>query len=146
MKRLSVVLQYRMINPSSALEILISRFIKFALVGLSGVVIDYGVTILCKEKFKIHKYISNALGFSFAASSNYILNRVWTFASHDPQIVSEYGRFILVSLFGLLINSGVLWVFHGKLKMDFYFSKLIAIAFTTIWNFFANVTFTFHAA
>jgi len=39
------------------------KFIKFGLVGGSGVLIDFFFTWLAKEKFKIQKYVSNAIGF-----------------------------------------------------------------------------------
>ncbi|MEA3447935.1 MAG: GtrA family protein [Bacteroidota bacterium] len=122
----------------------IYKFIKFCAVGGSGVLIDYGFTYLCKEKLKINKYVSNSIGFIIAASSNYILNRIWTFGSENENITTEYFSFIVVSIVGLLINNAVLWLIHGKLKYNFYLSKLAAIGVATIWNFLANYTFTFN--
>jgi len=119
------------------------KFLKFGVVGFSGVFIDFGFTYLCKEIFKIQKYISNAIGFIMAASSNYILNRIWTFESHNPEIFTEYSKFLIISLIGLLINTLILWVLVSKFKKNFYISKLFAIAIVTVWNFFANIAFTF---
>jgi putative flippase GtrA len=121
----------------------ILKFLKFACVGLSGVAIDFGTTYFFKEIVKIHKYIANAIGFTIAASSNYFLNRIWTFGSHNPQIGVEYSKFIIISLIGLGINTLILWLLVSKLKWKFYFSKLIAIVVVTIWNFFMNLIFTF---
>ncbi len=120
------------------------KFIKFCVVGLSGLIIDFGTTYLCKEKLKIQKYISNAIGFILAASSNYFFNRIWTFQSHNPQIVVEYSKFLAISIIGLGINSLILWIFVSKLKINFYISKFFAIAVVTIWNFLANAFFTFN--
>ena len=119
------------------------KFLKFGVVGFTGMVIDFGITYLLKEKVKIHKYVANAVGFSVASTTNYFLNRVWTFHSKNSNVGNEYGHFILVSLVGLGINSFILWLMVSKLKQNFYFSKLIAIGVTTIWNFGANVIFTF---
>ncbi len=119
------------------------KFIKFCVVGFIGLAIDFGVTYLCKEKIKIQKYVANAIGFIFAATANYFLNRIWTFHSNNPQIVMEYSKFIFVSLCGLGINSIILWMLVSKYKKNFYISKLIAIGITTIWNFAANVMITF---
>ena len=55
---------------------LIYKFIKFGVVGFSGVLVDFGITFVCKEWFKIPKYVSNAIGFTVAASTNYYLNRI----------------------------------------------------------------------
>ena len=124
-------------------KLLISRFIKFGVVGCSGMIIDFGTTYLCKEKLRLNKYLSNCIGFILAATSNYFLNRIWTFENHKEEIAVQYMQFMIVSTIGLGINSLVLYLLTDKLKWNFYFSKFIAIATTTIWNFFANMLFTF---
>jgi len=123
---------------------LITKFVKFCIVGLSGLVIDFGTTYLCKEIVKIQKYISNAIGFTIAASLNYLLNRIWTFQSHNPQIAWEYSKFLFVSIIGLGINTLILWILIRFFKKRFYLAKLFAILIVTIWNFLANLIFTFN--
>ncbi|MEQ9064836.1 MAG: GtrA family protein [Vicingaceae bacterium] len=122
---------------------LIVKFVKFGVVGFSGLLIDFGLTYLLKEKFKVQKFVANAIGFLSAASSNYFLNRIWTFQSQNPEIAHEYGKFLFVSLIGLGINSLVLWVLNEKFKLNFYFAKLLAIVVTTFWNFVVNYLYTF---
>ena len=39
-------------------KLLISKFIKFGVVGCSGMIIDVGTTYLCKEKLRLNKYLS----------------------------------------------------------------------------------------
>jgi len=122
---------------------IIIKFIKFGFVGFIGLIIDFSITWLLKEKLKLNKFIANGTGFATAASVNYIINRVWTFQSANPDVKGEYFSFIIVSVIGLGINSFVLWFFIKKFKLNFYFAKLIAIGITTIWNFGANLLFTF---
>ncbi len=119
------------------------KFIKFGIVGFSGLFVDFGFTYICKEILKIQKYISNAIGFTLAASSNYYLNRVWTFKSTDPEIFVEYSEFIIISMIGLGINTLILWIIVTKFKLNFYLSKVFAIAVVTVWNFLANAFITF---
>ena len=119
------------------------KFIKFGLVGFSGLIVDFGLTYLFKEVFKVQKFLANAIGFMSAASSNYVLNRIWTFESNNPDVALEYGKFIFISAVGLGINSLVLWVLNEKFKLNFYFAKLLAIVVTTIWNFMGNLLYTF---
>jgi putative flippase GtrA len=119
------------------------KFLKFAVVGASGLIVDFGFTALCKEILKIQKYLSNAIGFTLAATSNYFLNRIWTFESKNPQIVLEYSEFLIISIIGLGINTFILYMLVKKGKMNFYVAKIFAIAVVTIWNFFANALFTF---
>jgi putative flippase GtrA len=119
------------------------KFIKFGIVGFSGVFIDFGVTYACKEWLKIQKYVANSIGFTVAASSNYLFNRIWTFKSLDPDIATEYTEFLVISLVGLGIANLIVWLIHGRLKQNFYLSKLFAIGVVTVWNFFANYYITF---
>ena len=124
-------------------KLFILKFLKFGVVGFSGVFVDFGVTYLFKEIIKINKYASNALGFICAATSNYILNRIWTFQSENADVATEYGKFMFVSAIGLGINSLTLYLLTDKLKWNFYLSKIFAIGAATLWNFFANLLFTF---
>ena len=119
------------------------KFVKFGIVGFSGVLVDFSITFLCKEFLKIQKYFSNAIGFTIAASTNYILNRIWTFHSHNPNIMVEFTRFFIIALIGLGINSAIVWAMTGKLKVNFYLSKLVATVVVTAWNFLINAYYTF---
>ncbi|MBR1784514.1 MAG: GtrA family protein [Bacteroidales bacterium] len=140
------------------LRSIIGKFLKFGVVGASGMVVDFGVLYVMRELVGLPDLLSNAISFTAAASSNYVLNRVWTFRSHERQVGVEYMKFLLVSVVGLGINTGVLmlsrllWpeayetgsVTLASLRIDdFYLFKLLAIAITTLWNFFGNMIFTF---
>jgi putative flippase GtrA len=122
---------------------MIIKLLKFVVVGFSGLIIDFGLTFICKEKLSLNKYLSNSIGFLVAASSNYFLNRVWTFESENPEIIVEFSSFFFVSIIGLLINNSILWLIHNKIGINFYLAKFGAILITTLWNFFANYYFTF---
>ena len=137
---------------------LIAKFVKFGIVGLSGMVVDFGVLYLMRDVVGLGDILSNTISFTAAATSNYFLNRIWTFRSHEKQVGKEYLKFLLVSVIGLGINNGVLLLSnllwpeayqHGVLSLFgltidyFYLFKLLAIAVTTLWNFFGNLLFTF---
>jgi putative flippase GtrA len=119
------------------------KFLKFGTVGATGVVVDFGFTWLSKEVFKVQKYVANVIGFTLAASSNYFLNRWWTFKSNNPELMVEYSRFLFFSLIGLGLNTLILWYLVSRRNHNFYVSKLFAIGIVTVWNFFINLMFTF---
>lgn len=122
----------------------ILKFLKFAAVGLSGLFVDYAFTYLFKEIFKVQKYISNSIGFTIAASTNYVLNRIWTFESENPEIAVEYTSFLVISLIGLGLNNLILWFIVSRFKINFYVAKFFAICVVTLWNFLANFFITFN--
>jgi putative flippase GtrA len=120
------------------------KFIKFGVVGLSGVGVDFGITWVGKEKLKINQYVANSCGFMAAVVSNYILNRLWTFHSTDPSIALQFGKFLLVALVGLGMNNAIIYLLNEQKGVKFYTAKLIATGIVMIWNFGANYFFTFH--
>lgn len=127
---------------------LITKFIKFGIVGASGMVVHFGVLYLFKEVVGLNPFLANTIGFVTAATTNYILNRIWTFRSQEKQVAVEYFKFILVSVIGLGVNNGTMWI-TGKLLPDwfndwrFYLIWVFAVGVTTLWNFFGNMLFTF---
>lgn len=121
----------------------IISIIKFGITGLSGMVVDFGTTWLIREKLKWNQYFANTCGFTLAVINNYLINRYWTFES-SQYWVPEFGRFVLFSVIGLLLNNLLLFLFHEKAGIRFYFSKVMAIGVVFIWNFLTNWLFNFH--
>ncbi|MEG1498323.1 MAG: GtrA family protein [Bacteroidales bacterium] len=119
------------------------KFLKFAIVGTLGFFLDFGVTYFCKEILKIQKYISNSLGFITAVISNYFLNRIWTFQSHNPELGAEFVKFIVISLVGLCLNNLIVYLCHGKWNVNFYLAKVIAVLVVTFWNFCGSLFYAF---
>lgn len=122
---------------------LLWKFLKFGVVGFSGVFVDFGITWLCREKLRLNQYLANSTGFLTAVVSNYTLNRIWTFESHDPSVATQFSKFLLASIVGLAINNGIIYLLNERFRVNFYVAKLIATAVVTLWNFWANYTFTF---
>ena len=125
-------------------DIFSAKLVRFGLVGISGMAIDFGVTWLCKEKIRINKYIANSTGFTCALINNYLLNRYWTFTSTGTPIIYQFTKFLLVSLIGLGINNLLLYLFVRNTKYNFYLLKLCVIGIVFIWNYSANLLYTFH--
>ncbi|UPT65878.1 MAG: GtrA family protein [Sphingobacteriales bacterium JAD_PAG50586_3] len=121
----------------------ITKFIKFGVVGVSGTIIDFGMTWLLKEKAKINKYGANGIAYMCGATSNFLLNRWWTFNSQAPEVWEQYGKFLGVSLVGLGLNTLIIYLLVTRLKMNFYVSKIGATLMVLVWNFFGNLMFTF---
>ena len=120
------------------------RFVKFGLVGCTGIAIDFSLTWLCKEKLHLNKFISSSVGFSFAVINNYILNRYYTFHSTNTQISTQFMQFLTISLVGLALSNLLLYLFEKNTGLNFYVSKAIVIALVFFWNYGANTLFTFN--
>ena len=120
------------------------KFLKFGVVGLTGVFVDFGITWLLKEKMQVNKYFSNSTGFLCAVFSNYFLNRIWTFEDHNPDIATQFLKFLVIAVCGLLMNNYIIYLLtERRQRTNFYVAKLIATGVVTFWNFGGNLLFTF---
>ena len=119
------------------------KIIKFGVVGGLGLVIDFGLTYLAKEKLNINKYVANAIGFTAAATTNFFLNKRWTFHDTSPEVLNQYTLFFGIALVGLGLNQLILFVLHRYFKTNFYGAKLVATGLVVFWNFAMNYLITF---
>ena len=123
--------------------ILINVLLKFSLIGIIGVVINFLITSLLKEYLKVNKYVSNSFGYLIAISFNFLANKFFTFKSDSSEIYDEVIKFIIVTSIGILINHIVVYLLTEKKNMNFYFSKIAAVIVVFIWNFTLHSIFTF---
>ena len=129
---------------STANGIFSEEFLKFGVVGISGIAVDFFITWLLKEKLKVNKYIANSTGFSLAVINNFLWNRYWTFADTIHPLGEQFLKFAAISIIGLALNTLLLMLFVKYLKINFYLIKLLVIGIVFFWNFSINYLFTFH--
>ncbi|MEJ8803227.1 GtrA family protein [Pontibacter sp. H249] len=128
---------------SEYLQNLFFKFLKFGTVGFSGLLLDFAVTYVTKEKLRWNKYVANSLGFILASASNFYLNRIWTFRSLDPEVGWQYSKFLVVAIVGLLLNNFIIYILTERLRFNFYVAKFCAIVLVFFWNFSINYLYTF---
>ncbi|WP_278034718.1 GtrA family protein [Flavobacterium nitratireducens] len=121
----------------------ILKFFKFGFVGFSGLIIDFGITWICKEKLKLNKYLANGFGFLFGVTNNYFLNKYFTFDNHNEEIGFQFLSFLIIAIIGFSINTGFLYSLQKKTKINFYVCKIIVTVLVFVWNFGANSFYTF---
>jgi putative flippase GtrA len=122
---------------------LIWKFFKFGVVGFTGLLVDFGITWLLKERWKLNAYLASSTGFTCAVINNFLLNRIWTFENHDPEVAVQFGKFAVVSAVGLVLNNSIIYLLKERFGFNFYVAKLVATAVVLLWNFWANMQFTF---
>ena len=132
----------------------LARFIKFCLVGGSGVGVNVGLYWLLTrfagftplDDAAVGNILSGnlALTISIEASiiTNFILNNYFTFADRNIQGVKAFlGRllnFNLICLIGALIQIGVTNLLAVGFGLYDLFSLIIAIIVATLWNYLLN--------
>jgi putative flippase GtrA len=101
---------------------LVTQLGRFGAVGLVGLAIDVGVfnllrlTILSSDALHEGPVIAKIISTSLAIVANWLGNRYWTFGRvRRPHWLLEAVEFGLVSLGGMAIALGCLWVSHYAL-------------------------------
>jgi putative flippase GtrA len=121
----------------------IQKALRFAITGVSGLFVDFSITLLLRDFFFVNGYLANFAGFATAATSNFYINKKWTFNNTDANVLKQLISFIAISLVGLFANMCFLFLFHHTLNIHFYISKSLAIMIVFAWNFAANNFLTF---
>ena len=145
----------------------LERFIKFAIVGISGGVVDFTILNLMKWIFEraglgvgmggplpphqVQLIAANAISFSVAVVSNFAWNRLWTFPeSRARPLGSQLTRYAVVNVLGLGINTVLLvvmdrYVFQSffGVRLSYNLAKAFAIGVVLFWNFGVNRIWTY---
>ncbi|MCB9545602.1 MAG: GtrA family protein [Myxococcales bacterium] len=91
--------------PAALAPLFSARFIKFAAVGASGVVVNLGALALLRA-FDVKSTVASALAIQISIVSNFVINDRWTFRDHDTggSALQRALRFQAVSLVGAVMQ------------------------------------------
>jgi putative flippase GtrA len=136
------------------------RFLKFAIVGTVGAVVDFGVMNLTSRLFGFSLVLAGTISFIAAILSNFTWNRYWTYPdSRSKALGRQLIQFSVVSVAGLIIRIPVLVLLEPiahRIFLLFGFSNLtteflsknftlaVAVIIVMFWNFFINRYWTYN--
>ena len=138
------------------------RFLRFAVVGAIGAVVDFGIFNLLVNLANMVAIWASVASFTAAVVSNFLWNRFWTYPdSRSKSVSKQVIQFILVSVVGLGIrtplfawlekvfahNLGRVLPANFPLSSTFLghnFALAIAVLVVMMWNFFANRFWTYN--
>ena len=132
----------------------IGRFLRYGLVGLSGVFVDMAILYLLSTQLGWGLTRSKLIAAEVAIISNFLWNDAWTFAdiaqrqkgwSARLKRLLKFNTICLTGLFldVLLLNLLYNLVFGQNLK---YIANLIAIGLVALWNFWINLKLSWRTA
>ncbi len=125
----------------------IGKFIRFGLVGLSGVFVDMTILYLLSDPNTLALPLtrSKIIAGEIAIFNNFLWNDAWTFAdvamqqTGVKQRLKRFLKFNIICFAGLAINVLVLNLVFNFVISNRYIANLIAIAVATVWNFWVNL-------
>lgn len=139
-----------------------TRFLRFAVVGIMGAVVDFGTFNLLSSVVGLSAVVASVFSFMAAIVSNFTWNRYWTYPdSRTKSLGHQLFQFTIVSVVGLAIRTPLIAFLEPLLTS--LFSKLaflpqgfvtasllgenvalaIAVIVVMFWNFFINRYWTY---
>lgn len=83
-----------------------SELLRFFAVTVLGVVIDLAIAFALHTGLGVPLWIAAAIGFTLAASANYVIHQTWSFRS-GPLSLKRAGAYALVALATLAVRVGI---------------------------------------
>lgn len=132
-------------DKGSRLSLFAKHAAKYYAVGASGILVNLGLLYYLTEYGSLWYFLSYALAISVSITSNFILNKFWTFRdSIDSQkTIVMYGKFVSVSMVGMAIQLGSVYVLVESLMIYYMLAALISICIAGAINFIINRRWTF---
>ncbi len=120
---------------------------RFYTIGATGFAINYLVSLIFSGGVvEIWYLYANILGIIASMTSNFVLNKWWTFGDRDfsfKKIASQFSKFIMFSSFGALIQLGIVFLLVDS--YDWIYTTALAVGVLTgaFSNFILNKKWTF---
>ena len=119
-------------------------FMKYSLVGVSGVFVNLGLYLFLTRYCEISEVVAPLIAIESALISNFILNNFWTFGKRITQsrIRVKFVKFHLVSGFSALINYSAFLILFLVFGLYDILANLIGIGLAAIVNYLINSNWT----
>ena len=128
------------------------RFVKFGLVGASGIPVNLAVLYLGQDwLFRditnsfVRLNVSLGLAIFCATINNFTWNRAWTWRDRqvhlDTRLLVQFAQYALASWFGIALQFALTNLLVAR--FHYLVANTIAIAIASIFNYLANELWTF---
>lgn len=139
-----------------------TRFARFAVVGVIGAVVDFGVLNLLIHFLQTPLVLAGTISFFAAILNNFTWNRFWTYPdSRSKRLPAQLVQFSLVSVIGIAIRIPILALLKPVIeafllqiapsvlnaltaaRLADNLTLAVAVIIVMFWNFFANRYWTY---
>jgi len=124
----------------------LSKAARFFTVGASGLGVNYLASILFSSSLDMWYIHATILGIMFSISSNFVLNKYWTFEDRDftpKRTAIQYGKFVGFSSIGALVQLGMVYYLVDGFSLSYPIALVLAVGTAAFSNFVLNKKWTF---
>ena len=120
---------------------------RFYTVGASGFIVNYLISFLFAGGISDMWYLhANVIGIIASITTNFMLNKAWTFGDRDFRIkktLSQYGKFAIFSSLGALVQLGMVYLLVDSSQISYPLALILAVMTAAFGNFILNKKWTF---
>ena len=125
----------------------LSKAGRFYTVGASGLGVNYLISFLFASGSSDLWYLhANMIGIVVSMTTNFILNKIWTFEDKDfstKNTLEQYGKFVGFSSLGALIQLSLVFSLVEIHQMTYPLALMFAVFTAAFSNFILNKKWTF---
>jgi len=125
----------------------LSKAARFYTVGASGLGINFLMSLLFAGGVSDMWYLhANIIGIIASITTNFILNKYWTFEDKDfstKKTLSQYGKFVGFSSLGALVQLGMVFSLVEASQIAYPIALTLAVFTAAFGNFILNKKWTF---
>jgi len=124
------------------------RFVRFGVVGASGVAVNFafmalGLVLFGGLEANVRDFAASALGTVVSVLTNFVLNDAWTWGDRKKGVgrrdtALRFGAFAVGQGLGVALQIGVATLFRSSLDWNAFLAQAIGIGVGTIVNYIIN--------
>lgn len=124
----------------------LEEFIKFAIVGGSGVLVNMGLLFILTRFLSVRLEIASPIAIEVSILTNFTLNNLWTFKKRNTHVPfwTRLFRYHLVTGLAGIVNYLVLLLLVNSFGLHDMLSNLIGILIGTIITYSLNSLWTWN--
>lgn len=120
---------------------------RFYTVGATGLLVNYAISALIGILLPSLWYLyGTVVGIAFSITSNFFLNKIWTFEDRDftrRKTALQFGMFAGFSSVGALLQLFIVYALIEWGQVDYLRSLIVGVAVASVGNFLFNKKWTF---
>src|SRR5436190_1522201 len=120
------------------------QFLRFAVTGVINTALDFGVLYLLVEFAHWLVPPAKIISTSVGMLNSFFLNKYWTFRDHRNMTRKQVVQFLVISIIGLLLSTGLITLFVSLFNIWYIAANLLTVLIVLFWNFWANRQWTFN--
>jgi len=125
----------------------LSKAARFYTVGASGLGVNYFMSLLFAGGISDLWYLhANIIGIIASMTTNFILNKYWTFEDRDfstKKTLSQYSKFVGFSSFGAVVQLFMVFSLVEGSQIGYPIALILAVLTAAFGNFILNKKWTF---